>query len=143
MSKIIRVSDSEKHIGRLSHGADLLEEMTGICMELGVRFGRIEAIGAVSRARLAYYAQAEQRYDHFDINEPLEIASLMGNISLKDGRPMVHAHVTLSDESGKTYGGHLAPGTIIFAAEILIQAFNEEPLERDKDEETGLPLWDM
>ena len=142
MSKMIRVTDGEKYIGRLSKGADLLEEMTGRCMELGIRFSRIEAIGAVSRARLAYYDQKEREYCHFDINEPLEIASLIGNISLKDGQPMVHAHVTLADESGKTYGGHLAPGTIVFACEIVIQAFKEEPLKRGKDEETGLPLWE-
>ena len=143
MSRMIRVTEGEKHIGRLSHGADLLEEIRDTCKELGVRFGRIEAIGAVKKARLAYYDQAEQRYDHFEINEPLEIASLIGNVSVKDGQPMVHAHVTLADESGKTYGGHLAPGTIIFAAEIVIQSFNGEPLERGKDEETGLPLWDI
>lgn len=140
---MIRITEGEKYIGRLSHGADLLEEMTAICRELGIRFGRIEAIGAVKKARLAYYDQAEQRYDHFEINEPLEIASLIGNVSVKDGQPMVHAHVTLADENGKTYGGHLAPGTVIFAAEIVIQSFNEEPLERGNDEETGLPLWDM
>lgn len=140
---MIRVTDSEKYIGRLSHGADLLEEMTDRCKELGIRFGHIEAIGAVRKARLAYYDQAKQEYGHFEINEPLEIASLTGNVSLKDGQPMVHAHVTLSDEKGKTCGGHLAPGTIIFAAEIVIQSFNEEPLKRGKDEETGLPLWDI
>ena len=56
---------------------------------------------------------------------------------------MVHAHMTLSDENGKTYGGHLAAGTIVFASEIVIRSFNEEPLKRGKDEETGLPLWEM
>ena len=143
MSKMISITDDEKFMGRLSHGADLLEEITDSCRKLGVSFGRIEAIGAVQKARLAYYDQAKQKYGHFEINEPLEIASLTGNVSSKDGETMVHAHLTLADESGKTYGGHLAPGTVIFAAEIVIQAFNEEPLERGKDEETGLPLWEM
>ncbi len=143
MSKMIKITDSEKYIGRLSHGSDLLEEITDTCKELGVKFGQVEAIGAVKKARLAYYDQASQRYSHFEINEPLEITSLTGNVSSKDGKPMVHAHVTLADEKGKTYGGHLAPGTIIFAAEIVIQIFGEEPLKRGKDEETGLPLWEM
>ena len=140
---MIRVTEGEKYIGRLSHGADLLEEITDSCRKLGVSFGRIEAIGAVQKARLAYYDQARQKYGHFEIDEPLEIASLIGNVSSKNGEPMVHAHLTLADESGKTYGGHLAPGTIIFAADVVIQSFKEEPLKRGKDEETGLPLWAM
>ena len=143
MSKMIKITDGEKYIGRLSHGSDLLEEITDTCRKLGVCFGQIEAIGAVQKARLAYYDQAVQKYGHFEINEPLEIASLTGNVSSKNGEPMVHAHVTLADEKGRTYGGHLAPGTIAFAAEMVIQAFKEEPLERGKDEETGLPLWEI
>ena len=140
---MIKITDGEKYIGRLSCGSDLLEEITDRCRELGVRFGQIEAIGAVQKARLAYYDQAKKKYCHFEINEPMEISSLIGNISSKNGQPMVHAHVTLADEKGRAYGGHLAPGTIIFAAEIVIQAFKEEPLKRGKDEETGLPLWEM
>ena len=143
MSKMLKVTEGEKYIGRLSHGSDLLEEISKICTKLGTRFGQIEAIGAVQKARLAYYDQTRQKYCHFEIDEPMEIASLIGNVSILKGEPMVHAHMTLADEKGKTYGGHLAPGTIIFAAEIVIQAFGEEPLERGKDEETGLPLWEM
>lgn len=143
MSKLIKVSDSEKYIGKLAHGRDLLEEIRDTCNRLDVRFGQIEAIGAVQKARLAYYDQTSQKYEHFEINKPMEMASLIGSVSSKDGEPMVHAHVTLADKKGKTYGGHLATGTIIFAAEVVIQAFKEDPLERGKDKETGLPLWDM
>ena len=138
----MKVTDGEKFIGKLSYGSDLLEEITETCKALDIKFGHIEAIGAVKKVRLAYYDQEKQKYGHFEINEPLEIASLLGNVSSKNGVPMVHAHMTLADETGKAYGGHLAPGTIVFACEIVIQAFKEEPLKRGKDEETGLPLWE-
>jgi uncharacterized protein len=67
----------------------------------------------------------------------------VGNISLKDGNPMVHAHITLADEAGKAYGGHLIPGTVVFACEFILQVFEQPLLERGFDEATGLPLWSM
>lgn len=130
-------------MGRLSHGADLLAEITGICRGEGIRMGRVEAIGAVTGARLGFYNQKERRYEYFTTDEPLEIVKLAGNISEKDGEPMVHAHVVLADDNGDAFGGHLAEGTIVFACECIIEVFDGPTLKRGQDEETGLPLWDI
>lgn len=67
--------------------------------------------------------------------------NLTGNVSIRDGSPLVHAHVSLADYSGNAFGGHLAPGTTVFACEYIIQAFTGETLVREQDSETGLPLW--
>jgi len=68
---------------------------------------------------------------------------LVGNISLKDGRPFLHAHVTLADKEGHAFGGHLAPGTIVFVCELVVQALEGPEFTRELDQETGLPLWKM
>lgn len=131
-------------ITKLPFGADLLEEITRYCIEKKINLGKVQAIGAVQKARLGYYHQAKREYQFFELDHPLEITSLIGNISLKEGVPMVHAHVNLSDENGKTYGGHLAPGTQIFACEVIIEEFESQTgdlLQRGYDNETGLPLW--
>ncbi len=39
------------------------------------------------------------------------------------------------------YGGHLMPGTIIFAAEYWIQELTGEAIHREDDPQTGLMLW--
>ncbi len=130
-------------MGRLAHGSDLLEEITGICRDNSIRMGRVEAIGAVSGARIGYYNQGVSEYEYVTAEQPLEIVAMKGNISVKDGEPMVHAHVVLSDENGDAFGGHLAAGTIVFACECLIEVLDGPVLERKPDDETGLPLWDM
>ncbi|MBS3732526.1 MAG: DNA-binding protein [Desulfobacterales bacterium] len=136
-----KISSQQVHMGKLQHGADLLEEITQTCNRENIRLGRIQAIGAVQRARLAYYNQKTREYRFFTIDQPLEILNLSGNISLKDGEPMVHAHISLADDAGNAYGGHVAPGTVIFACEIVIESFEGPAFERSFDEETGLPLW--
>ncbi len=130
-------------MGRLKHGADLLEELTAVCADQGVRLGRVEALGALQKARLGYYDQDKSEYRFIELDEHLEMTGLVGNVSLRDGQPMIHAHVTLADEQGRAYGGHLAPGTVVFACEFCLQAFEGPEFERGLDEETGLPLWRM
>ena len=140
----MRVDQGRVFIGRLPSGADLLESLTAVCREESVRFGVITAIGTVSSARLGYYKQNEQEYmDCLNIKKGLEIASCMGNVSLKNSEVFVHAHVTLSDEGGRCYGGHLMPGTSIFAAEYSIRELEGQPCSREFDPGTGLALWPM
>jgi len=130
-------------MGKLQHGADLLEELTSVCRTDDIVLGRVEALGAVTKARIGYYNQSTREYQFLEFDHPLEIAKLVGNISTKDGEPMVHAHVTLTDDRGHACGGHLATGTQVFACEFVIQELTGPPFDRSFDEETGLPLWKM
>ena len=128
-------------MGRLPLDGDLLKSIEGVCQGNGITLGVFAALGAVKSARLAYYDQESREYRGFAVDEPREMVSCMGNISLRDGQPIVHAHLALSDGEGRTISGHLMSGTPIFACEIFIQELLGEPLVRRQDEETGVPLW--
>jgi len=130
-------------IGRAKHGADLLEELTAVCAENNITLGSVTAIGALQKARVGYYNQDTRSYEYLDLDRHLEITALVGNVSLKDDKPIIHAHVSLSDNEGRGFGGHLAPGTIVFACEFVIQSLEGAELCRGLDDETGLPLWKM
>ena len=137
------VKSREIFMGKLSYGCDLLEELTSVCQKENIQLGRIEALGAVQKAHIGFYDQQTREYRFLTLPQSLEITKLIGNVSLKDGNPFVHAHVTLADEEGKAFGGHLAPGTVVFACEFIIESFDGPVFERGFDEETGLPLWAM
>ncbi|MBU1052297.1 MAG: DNA-binding protein [Proteobacteria bacterium] len=138
-----KIESSELFMGKISNGSDLLEEITDICRKKSIMLGRIEAIGAVQKARLAFYNQQTREYQFITIDQPLEITQLVGNISLKDGEPVVHAHITFADKTGQAYGGHLAPGTVVFACEFIMEVFTGQVFERKPDKLTGLHLWEM
>ncbi|MDQ1261221.1 MAG: uncharacterized protein QG575_402 [Euryarchaeota archaeon] len=125
---------------RLDHGEDIISQITNLAEKNGIETGALSAIGALSRAKLAYYDQISHEYVEFSLEEPVELASCSGNISMRDGRPFVHAHAVLSDRAGRTWGGHLTFGTI-FAAEIYLQELSGLPLKRVPDSITGLKLW--
>jgi predicted DNA-binding protein with PD1-like motif len=135
------IKRTKTFMGKLEFGGDLLEELTSVCDQNDIRLGRAEALGAVQKARIGFYNQQARKYDFIEIDKPMEITKLIGNISLRDGKPMVHAHITLSDSQGNAFGGHLAPGTIVFACEFIVNSYDGPDHIRDYDEQTGLPLW--
>ncbi len=98
-------------------------------------------IGAVRRARYAYYEQGDQRYRELESATHHELVGFVGNVSLRDGRPFLHAHATFADADGSTVGGHLLPGCEVFAGEVMIRELGDVSLVRMHDEETGLALW--
>ena len=141
MAIMKKVKPRELFMGKLSHGGDLLEEITDVCRKEKIQLGRVEALGTVQKARIGFYNQQTHQYQFLALDKPLEITKLVGNVSLKDGKPFVHAHITLADKTRNAYGGHLAPGTLVFACEVILEAFDGPILERNLDEVTGLPLW--
>jgi len=127
---------------RLPCGADLLEAIAALADEHRVRVAEVRAIGALQCARIAIYDQEGRAYDEWVLDRPLELVTLLGNVSRRDGATAVHVHATLADQGGVCFGGHVAPGCVVFACELFLQELvGGEPLERAFDEETGLPLW--
>ena len=139
---LFEYSASKELIVRLKHDADLVQSMTELARSKGIEAGSFTVIGALKRARLAYYDQKNHEYRELKIDSPHEMASCVGNVSLKDGEPFIHAHVVLADETGNTKAGHLLEG-VVFAAEVHLRQLEGPRLERKYDEVTGLSLWNM
>ena len=128
-------------MARLPHGGDLLAEIAAVAEAHGMDAAELRAIGALQTARLAFYDQTSHEYGEFAVDAPVELAGLLGNVLRRDGATAVHAHATLAGHDGACVGGHVAPGCVIFACELILQELVGEPLERELDEVTGLPLW--
>lgn len=130
-----------RFLGRLPYGADLIQSVEDFCKENLIQTATFSVIGAVSSITLGSYDQQQLVYVTFKEEKPFEIVTCAGNVSIKDGNPIVHAHIVLGDEQGKTIGGHLFSESLVFAGEMDLQEFIGEPLERSYDEKTGLFLW--
>ncbi|MFC6725549.1 PPC domain-containing DNA-binding protein [Halobium palmae] len=133
------VVTSREFLASLDHGADWREEIEEFADREGVESAWFVGMGAVQDAEVWYYDQTDQEYSSVAFDEPLEVASCVGNVALLDGEPFAHTHAVLSRESGQSLAGHLDAGTV-FAGEVYLRAF-EEPLTREHDEVTDLDLW--
>lgn len=128
-------------VGRLETGDDLVEEIERLCTEHEVRAAWVSVVGAVRRGSFAYYEQQDHRYLELESSEHHEITGFVGNVSIRDGRPFLHAHATFCASNGSAVGGHLLPGCEVFAAEVTIREMTGVELIRTPDEVSGLSLW--
>lgn len=129
-------------LGRLEHDSEVMKSITDFARAKKVRTGTFTLVGAVKRAKLAYYDQREKKYRVIELQGPHEIASCAGNISTHRGKPFVHAHAVLADERGNTRAGHLLEAQV-FAAELHLRELLGPEVERVQDEVTGLALWEF
>lgn len=139
--RIWEASPGRTFVGRLEKGSDLVAEIERICTERGVSAAWVSVIGAVSHAAYAYYHQTDHRYLELASDTHHEIVGFVGNVSLRDGKPFLHAHATFADEHGACVGGHLLRGIEVFVAEFEIRELLDVELVRMFDEEFGLALW--
>ena len=98
------------------------------------------SIGAVEDPELAVYRLAEKKYISRVFPGIYEL-QFGGNLSLKDGKPFLHAHVTISGEDFIAYGGHLVEGKIGVLGDFFIIPL-EHPIRRVMNIEVGLPRWE-
>ena len=139
--RFYRSDDHQASFVRLERGSDMLSSLTETASELGIEAGTVQAIGAVSELVVGYYRQEEKEYLRIPFPEHLEIGSALGNVSLKEGRPFVHVHVTATRPDGSTVGGHLMEGTKVFLVEAYLRALGGPAPRREPEDDLGLAVW--
>jgi len=133
------VSGDREFVARLGHGEDWRAEIESFADEKDVDAAWFLAMGAVQDATVWFYDQTELEYTEVEFDEPLEVATCVGNVGWLDGERFAHTHAVLSRRSGQTLAGHLDSATV-FACELYVRTFEEE-LTRERDEPTDLDLW--
>lgn len=128
---------------RIMEGEDLAEAIKKRVEESGVKAGVFIVIGSLTNAVLGYYK--EGKYESISMRGPLEIASCTGNVSVDEkGEMMIHAHVVVTNEEGKAFGGHLMSESFVGAtAELVMIEGLGVNLQRAFDEKTKLKLWKL
>ncbi len=112
-------------VARVKPGSDLLSSLQKIAAEERITSGVIvSGVGLLKQARLRNCRSLPEEYPITDANrtflsfeKPLEILSISGNVTLAEGEPLVHAHLTLSsveEDETTVIEGHLIEGCVIF-----------------------------
>ncbi len=140
--KLVEAKAGKIIFARLFEDEDLLEAITQAAEKGRIKAGFFVLIGTLKKAKMGFFHKG--RYQPIDMAEPLEIVSCMGNLSIKEGEPHVHAHIAVSNRKGEVFGGHVLPGCIIAATGelVLIEAVDVE-LQRKLDDKTQLYLWSI
>src|SRR4051794_12835080 len=102
-----------------------------------IGYASLTGVGAVSAATVSYWNAETIQYETHDLTEQMEVVSLIGNVSLRDGQPFVHAHVGLGRSDLSLIGGHVNELIVHPTLEISIVP-GPVSIHRALDESCGL-----
>ena len=125
---------------RLETGDDVLKSLAEVAARYGVSGGWFNGIGSASDVELGYYDLERREYDRTAVPGEVEIASVAGPLSLLNGERHVHLHAVVSDRQCVPRAGHLFRAVAAATVEFVL-LLAEAPIERTRDEATGLNLW--
>ena len=118
------------HAFRLKPGQDLKQEIEAFTRRENIEAGWImTCVGSLTQTTLRFANQPEsvKSTGHF------EIVSLVGTVSVHGS----HLHLSVSDSTGQTIGGHLSAENLVFTtAEIVLGESKTMVFTRENDGST-------
>jgi predicted DNA-binding protein with PD1-like motif len=107
-----------------------------------VGYASLTGLGAVRAATLSYWNAETQQYETHHFDEQMEVVSLIGNVTLRNDAPFIHAHVTLGRRDLSVIGGHQNELVVHPTLEVWLRP-DETPVRRALDDSCGLYVMDL
>lgn len=109
---------------RLDKGEEVVSSLLQVAQEQGITAASITGLGAADEACISVLDPAIGNYVDHTLSCPMEIVSLVGSLSRRDGQPHAHLHIALADSSFHVLGGHLKSARISITGEIMMQCLD-------------------
>lgn len=127
---------------RLDINDEIVQAITDVISQEKIKLGTVSGIGAVDQATIGIFKPEDKQYYENNLEGDFELLALNGNVSTMDNKPYVHLHITLGDDKGNAFGGHLNKARISVTGEIFINII-EGQVDRIVDPTTGLNIIDF
>ncbi|CAN5691245.1 hypothetical protein BH10BDE1_BH10BDE1_01280 [soil metagenome] len=119
------------HALRLAPGRDVLNELKAYVSSHHLKAASIvSAVGSLKTANFRFANQSNGK----KLNGHFEVTGMSGVIAESGA----HVHASIADETGKTSGGHLLEGNLVYTTlEVVILEYPHLEFARELDSESG------
>ena len=124
-----------------SKGDEAFSGLSGFAEKYHVTSAHFTAIGALRGATLAWFSPERKMYKKIPVEGQLEVASMIGDIALFNGKPVVHTHMVVGLPDGTARAGHVLEAHVWPTLEVMVTV-ESKAMRKSLDPETGLPLID-
>lgn len=127
---------------RFESGEALAEKLVNWLGAQQIGYATMSGLGAVREATVSYWNAHSREYEQHELDEQMEVVSLIGNATIREGSPFTHIHVALGRTDLSIVGGHLDDLVVHPNLEIEIRP-EAATVERTFDDNCGLYLMDL
>jgi predicted DNA-binding protein with PD1-like motif len=127
---------------RIESGEEVGATLNQFFVANDISFAQITGLGAVRSATVSYWNSTIQQYETHPLEEQMEVVSLIGNVSIREGEPFAHIHLGLGRKDLALIGGHFNAAVAHPMLEIWLTPI-DGIVTRTLDESCGLFLMDL
>ena len=125
--------DKYHYIIRIDKGEEIVSSLNDFCNWEDVKLGSLNGLGIASKIILSQYDITKKEFIEKTYEGSFEINNLMANITKKEGRNVVNAHINFSDTDFNSHGGKLVECTVGATCEIVITVITGTINRRNDD----------
>lgn len=120
-------------------GDEAFSTLSRFAERMNLAAASFTGIGALERVTVGWFNWETKKYQSIEINEQVEVLTLAGDVTTKDGKPAVHAHLVVGKSDGTAHGGHLKEAIVRPTLELIL---TETPahLRKKFDSASGIAL---
>jgi len=133
-------NSKDTHLIFVEKGEEIMSTITEYCQTNDIENGSISGIGAVDKSIIGAFDTSTKAYVKVDFPQAMELVSFVGNITMKDGIPFVHAHAVLGNHGMQVVGGHVFEMRVAVVGEFVVQKA-DTGIRRELDPKIGLATW--
>ena len=138
--KLISSGEGPKqYVVIFSRGDEAYSGLLDFAEKYRVTSGHFTAIGALSSVVLGWFDPQTKMYRENRINEQVEVAAMIGDLALYEGKPTLHTHIVVGRHDGTAEGGHVIEAIVFPTLEVFVTV-DPVPLQKKYDPSTDLTL---
>ena len=122
-------------------GDEILGGLMQFAEENHISAARITGIGSIHNGTLAWLNPDTKKFRMIHIDQQAEVLSLLGDIAMYQGKPVVHVHMVVGFGDGTAHGGHLLEAHVWPTLEVIVTSY-PRPLYKKFDPEKGIAVID-
>ncbi len=122
-------------------GDEILGGLTQFAEENHISAARITGIGSIHNGTLAWLNPDTKKFRMIHIDQQAEVLSLLVDIAMYQGKPVVHVHMVVGFGDGTAHGGHLLEAHVWPTLEVIVTSY-PRPLYKKFDPEKGIAVID-
>lgn len=125
---------------RIDKDEEILEQVKNVALKENITLASIQALGAVKDITIGVFQTDTKQYLANSFQGSFEIVSLTGTIDTMNDEFYCHLHMSVGNEKGEVFGGHLNKAVVSATCEMIIMII-DGCIDREFNNEVGLNLW--